>query len=104
LGQPAPEKAERNYVAVTDEATLGEWIDKISCAELFAFDTETTSLNYLDARIVGVSFAVAAGEACYIPLAHSEAEPFKRDDVLGRLQPILEDPARAKLGHHLKYD
>ncbi|MGH8426986.1 MAG: DNA polymerase I [Gammaproteobacteria bacterium] len=100
----APAAPTRQYVTVANEKTLAEWIGKISDAELFAFDTETTSLNYLDARIVGVSLAVAPGEAAYIPLAHSEAEPFARDAVLARLKPILEDPARGKLGHHLKYD
>ncbi|MDN5865481.1 MAG: DNA polymerase I [Gammaproteobacteria bacterium] len=102
--EPEPQSAERNYAVVTDEAALGAWIEKIGQADLFAFDTETTSLNYLDARIVGVSFAVAPGEAAYIPLAHSEAAPFERDSVLRRLQPILEDSKRGKLGHHLKYD
>ncbi|HEX5314614.1 MAG TPA: DNA polymerase I, partial [Gammaproteobacteria bacterium] len=97
-------KQERAYVCIADEAALAEWIAKLESAECFAFDTETTSLNYLDARIVGLSFAVAPGEAAYLPLAHSEAEPFDRDVVLARLKPILEDPARGKLGHHVKYD
>ncbi|MGH8274392.1 MAG: DNA polymerase I [Gammaproteobacteria bacterium] len=104
LGAQAPKTRERDYVTVMDEATLAAWIDKIAHVELFALDTETTSLSYLDARIVGVSLAVAPGEAAYIPLAHTEAAPFEREVVLERLKPILEDRARGKLGHHLKYD
>ncbi|MGH8226130.1 MAG: DNA polymerase I [Gammaproteobacteria bacterium] len=100
----APVPVTREYALVSDEKSLAEWLDKIGKADLFAFDTETTSLNYLDARIVGVSFAVAPGDAAYVPLAHTEAEAFERDVVLARLKPILEDPARGKVGHHLKYD
>ncbi len=100
----APALVTRDYALVADEKALDEWLEKIDKADLFAFDTETTSLNYLDARIVGVSFALAPGDAAYIPLAHSEAEPFARDAVLARLKPILEDSARSKVGHHLKYD
>jgi DNA polymerase-1 len=106
LGEEAPEAeaVETRYVTVEDEAVLAEWIEKIDKAELFAFDTETTSLDYLAARIVGVSLAVTPGEAAYIPLAHTEAQPFERDAVLKRLKPVLEDPKQTKLGHHLKYD
>ncbi len=100
----APPAVARDYVTVGDQATLDAWIEKIKRADLFAFDTETTSLTYLDARIVGISLAVAPGEAAYIPLAHTEAQPVDRNAVLARLKPILEDPRRAKLGHHLKYD
>jgi DNA polymerase-1 len=97
----------RGYETVTDRALLDAWLAKLATAPLVSFDTETDDLNYLRARIVGLSFAVTAGEAAYVPLAHDYpgAPPqLDRDAVLGALRPWLEDPARAKLGHHLKYD
>ena len=98
---------ERDYAMVTGESEFEHWIQRLSEVPLFAFDTETTSLNYIDARIVGVSVAVAPGEAAYIPLAHDYlgAPPqLERDAVFARLKPLLEDPTVAKLGHNLKYD
>ncbi|WOJ92502.1 DNA polymerase I [Congregibacter variabilis] len=98
---------EQHYVTVLDQDTLDEWLARLSAAPLFAFDTETTSLNYMEAEIVGVSFAVERGEAAYVPLAHSypgAPEQLDRDAVLAALKPLLEDPARAKLGQNLKYD
>ncbi|MCB1794331.1 MAG: DNA polymerase I [Candidatus Competibacteraceae bacterium] len=95
------------YQLVLDRPTFEEWLARLQAADLFAFDTETTSLNYLDARIVGVSFAVNPCEAAYVPLAHdypSAPEQLSREWVLERLRPLLEDPARPKLGQHLKYD
>jgi DNA polymerase-1 len=96
-----------HYQLVLDQATFDAWLERLHTAELFAFDTETTSLNYLDARIVGVSFAVRPGEAAYVPLAHDypgAPEQLNRERVLERLRPLLEDPVRPKLGQHLKYD
>jgi DNA polymerase-1 len=98
---------EQHYDTVLDEAALNTWIERLEQADLFAFDTETTSLNYMQAEIVGVSFAVVPGEAAYVPLAHSYpgAPPqLDRDSVLARLKPLLEDPARSKVGQNLKYD
>jgi len=98
---------EQSYVTILDQNTFDEWIARLSEAPLFAFDTETTSLNYMEADIVGVSFAVQRGEAAYVPVAHSYpgAPPqLDRDAVLAALKPLLEDPARAKLGQNLKYD
>ncbi len=95
------------YQLVLDRPTFEEWLTRLQAADLFAFDTETTSLNYLDARIVGVSFAVNPYEAAYVPLAHDypgAPEQLNREWVLERLRPLLEDPARPKLGQHLKYD
>ncbi|HEX2668731.1 MAG TPA: DNA polymerase I [Gammaproteobacteria bacterium] len=95
------------HTAVLDEASFDEWMKKLEAAELFAFDTETTSLEYMQAEIVGVSFAVKACEGAYVPLAHRYADApaqLDRDKVLKRLKPLLEDPKRAKLGHHIKYD
>ncbi|MFK8042167.1 DNA polymerase I [Congregibacter sp.] len=102
-----PDTREQHYVTVFDQATLDEWIARLSSAPLFAFDTETTSLNYMEADIVGVSFAVERGEAAYVPLAHSypgAPAQLDRDAVLAALKPLLEDPACAKLGQNLKYD
>ncbi len=95
------------YQLVLDQPAFEEWLTRLQAADLFAFDTETTSLNYLDARIVGVSFAVNPCEAAYVPLAHDypgAPEQLSREWVLERLRPLLEDPARPKLGQHLKYD
>jgi DNA polymerase-1 len=86
---------------------LDDWLTRLSAADFFAFDTETTSLNYMVAEIVGVSFAVEAGTAAYVPLAHDypgAPEQLSRDEVLAQLKPILEDESKGKLGQHLKYD
>ena len=101
------EKPRTNYVEILDQATFDTWLDKLNAAETFAFDTETNSLNYMQAEIVGVSFAITVGEAAYIPLAHDYlgAPPqLDRDTVLNALKPLLEDPKKAKIGQHLKYD
>ncbi len=95
------------YEAILDQAHLESWLERLRAAELFAFDTETTSLNYLDARIVGVSFAVDPGKAAYVPLAHDYPgvpAQLNREQVLEQLRPLLEDSTRRKLGQHLKYD
>ena len=97
----------RRYETVTDRAALAAWLERLAAAPLASFDTETDDLNYLRARIVGLSFAVTPGEAAYVPLAHDYAGApvqLDRDEVLAALRPWLEDPARPKLGHHLKYD
>ncbi|HEY1774005.1 MAG TPA: DNA polymerase I [Gammaproteobacteria bacterium] len=106
---PAPMPAAKpgEYTMVTDEKTLDAWLAKIIAAEYFAFDTETTSLEYMKAEIVGLSLAVKSGEACYVPLAHRYPDvppQLDRAKVLAKLKPILEDPKRLKLGHHIKYD
>jgi DNA polymerase-1 len=102
-----PEQAPRNYETILSADDFARWLDKLERAELFSFDTETTSLDYMQAEIVGVSFAVEAGEAAYVPLAHDypgAPVQLNREQVLAQLQPLLEDPARAKVGQHLKYD
>jgi DNA polymerase-1 len=99
--------APRAYETVLDEASFERWLATLSQADLFAFDTETTSLDYMQAEIVGVSFCVDPGQAAYVPLAHDypgAPDQLSRDRVLARLKPLLEDPARGKVGHHLKYD
>ncbi|MFZ1640880.1 MAG: DNA polymerase I [Candidatus Contendobacter sp.] len=95
------------YELILDQTSLDTWLARLRAADLFAFDTETTSLNYLNARIVGVSFAVKPCEAAYVPLAHDypgAPDQLNREHVLEQLRPLLEDPSRPKLGQHLKYD
>jgi len=103
----AVEKVETHYEVITDQAAFDAWLKELEGAELIAFDTETTSLNYMEAQIVGVSFAVEAGRAAYVPVAHDYVgapEQLDRDAVLGALKPLLEDASRAKVGQNLKYD
>jgi DNA polymerase-1 len=103
----ADETPDTHYDIVLEQAQLDRWLEKLDQAERFAFDTETTSLDYMAAQIVGVSFAVTAGEAAYVPLAHRyEGAPQQLDraKVLAALKPMLEDPGREKIGHHIKYD
>ena len=95
------------YETVLTEAQLESWLQRLQVAEVFAFDTETTSLDYMTARIVGVSFAVEAGHAAYVPLAHNypgAPEQLDRDSVLERLRPLLENKDNHKIGHNFKYD
>lgn len=95
------------YTMILSWEQFDHWLDKLTAAKLFAFDTETTSLDYNEAEIVGVSFAVTEGEAAYIPLAHDYPgvpEQLPRDEVLQKLKPLLEDPQQAKVGQNLKYD
>jgi DNA polymerase-1 len=99
--------APRLYEMITTEAQLDEWLARLSAAELFAFDTETTSLEYMKAEIVGVSFAVSPGNAAYLPLRHDYAgapDQLDRDSSLAKLKPLLESAEHGKVGHHLKYD
>ena len=111
----SPERAEASapcapdleVVTVLTAEQLDEWVAAIAAAPLFAFDTETTSLNYMQAEIVGVALAVAEDRAAYIPVAHDypgAPEQLDRDTVLSRLRPFLEDSERGKVGQNLKYD
>jgi DNA polymerase-1 len=97
----------RNYELVLLPEHFNKWLDALRAAEIFAFDTETTSLDYMRAEIVGVSFAIEPGHAAYVPLHHTypgAPQQLHREEVLRLLQPLLEDENRPKLGHHLKYD
>ena len=97
----------QQYETILDQARFDAWLKKLEAAELFAFDTETTSLNAQVAELVGVSFAVTPFEAAYVPLAHSYMgvpTQLDRDAVLRALKPLLEDPNKAKVGQHAKYD
>jgi DNA polymerase-1 len=98
---------ELTTVTITQQGVLDEWISRLEDAPLFAFDTETTSLNYMQAEIVGVSFAVELGEAAYVPLAHINPGlegQLNREQVLEQLRPLLESDVVKKVGQHLKYD
>ncbi|NHN38789.1 DNA polymerase I [Pseudomaricurvus alcaniphilus] len=95
------------YETLLDKAAVQRWVERLSQAELFAFDTETTSLDYMVARVVGVSFAVQPGQAAYLPFGHDYIDaPEQLDEawVWQQLRPLLEDPARKKVGQNLKYD
>ena len=108
----APEVAvastpELKSVTITEQRVFDEWLSRLESASLFAFDTETTSLNYMQAEIVGVSFAVEVGEAAYVPLAHINPGlegQLNREQILEQLRPLLESEAVKKVGQHLKYD
>lgn len=98
---------EKKYQTVLTQSHLDTWLDKIKAAELVAIDTETTSLDYMQALLVGVSIAVKPGEAAYIPFGHDylgAPKQLDKDAVLAQLKPILEDPAIKKVGQNLKYD
>ncbi len=98
---------ETRYETVLTQKDFDAWMKTLKAADTFAFDTETTSLSYMTAEIVGVSFCVTPGHAAYVPVAHSymdAPEQLDRDAVLNALKPLLEDPHVAKIGHHLKYD
>ncbi|MCV2401790.1 DNA polymerase I [Marinomonas sp. C2222] len=104
---PVAANIEVQYETILDKAAFATWLEKIQAAELTAFDTETTSLNYMAAELVGVSFSVEAGVAAYVPFAHDyegAPEQLERDWVLEQLKPWLEDSSKAKVGQHLKYD
>ncbi|MBI4997394.1 MAG: DNA polymerase I [Rhodocyclales bacterium] len=107
---PKPEarkNATDGYEAILDEATLARWLAKIEAAPLTSLDTETTGLDPMQAQLVGISFAVQAGEAAYLPLAHRYAgvpPQLTFAETLARLKPWLESPQHRKLGQHLKYD
>ncbi|MEO8345136.1 MAG: DNA polymerase I [Betaproteobacteria bacterium] len=96
-----------HYEMVSDEAALARWLAEVDAADLVAFDTETTSLDPMQARIVGVSLSTVPGRACYIPLGHRYAgapDQLDRETTLQRLAPWLANPAKRKLGQNLKYD
>ncbi|WP_145184861.1 DNA polymerase I [Pseudomonas sp. URMO17WK12:I11] len=106
VAEPAA-NVEPKYETVLDQTRFDTWLQKLREAPLFAFDTETTSLDAQQAQLVGVSFAVEPHEAAYVPLAHDyDGAPAQldREAVLLALKPLLEDPAKAKVGQNAKYD
>jgi DNA polymerase-1 len=109
-GQPErskPTPGKGNYQTVLTRSDFDRWLNRVSNAALVAVDTETTSLNYMQAEIVGISLAVKKSEAAYIPVGHDypgAPDQLPRAEVLAALKDFLEDPSRQKVGHHLKYD
>ena len=102
-----PAIIESNYETILTDQQFNQWLERLINADLFAFDTETTSLDYSKAEIVGVSFAVTPGKAAYVPLAHNYAgvpDQLNRTEIMEKLRPLLENPYKAKLGQNLKYD
>ena len=96
-----------DYETVFNEAQLNIWVEKLSSADAFAFDTETTSIDYMEAKLVGVSFCCEAGKAAYVPLAHDylgAPAQLPMDLVLAKLRPLLENPEQTIIGQNLKYD
>lgn len=96
-----------HYDQILDADLFAQWLQRLQTATLFALDTETTSLNYMDAELVGLSFATAEGQAAYLPLAHDYVgapRQLDRDWVLAQLKPLLESERHFKVGQNLKYD
>jgi DNA polymerase-1 len=108
-GAPAAAKpaAERRYETILDDAALTRWMEKLEAAELISIDTETTSLDPMQAHLVGISLSVEAHHGAYIPVSHRYAgapDQLSEQHVLERLRPILENHAKAKVGQNIKYD
>ncbi|MDN3652939.1 DNA polymerase I [Thalassotalea ponticola] len=98
---------EVDYEIIYSEKQLEHWLEKLAASSLFAFDTETTSVDYMQAKLVGMSFAVEPGKAAYLPFAHDydgAPEQLDQDMVLARIKPLLENPQQLKVGQNLKYD
>ena len=106
--EPVPSQvSDLSVVTITDQAVFNSWLSRLEASPLFAFDTETTSLNYMQAEIVGLSFAIEPGEAAYVPLAHLNPGlegQLDRERILDQMKPLLESDAVKKVGQHLKYD
>ena len=101
------ETIDTEYEIILTESDFTAWLEKLKSAELFAFDTETTSVDYMKAELVGLSFSIEIGKAAYVPLSHDyldAPEQLDRDWVLLQLKPLLEDKNQAKVGQNLKYD
>jgi len=105
--EESPEQPEISYDIIYSEQDFNAWLEKLNNAEYFAFDTETTSVDYMQAELVGVSFSVEPGQAAYVPVAHDyldAPEQLSLEFVLAALKPLLEDETKQKLGQNLKYD
>jgi DNA polymerase-1 len=107
-GEPAAgERMETEYELILERSQLDSWLEKLKNAELVAFDTETTSLHYMKAALVGLSFSVEPGKAAYLPVGHTymgAPEQLSLDEVLAEFKPLLEDENLKKVGQNLKYD
>ncbi|WGK90657.1 DNA polymerase I [Pseudomonas migulae] len=107
VAEEAAVESELKYTTILTQADFDLWLKKLNDAKLIAFDTETTGIDAQQAQLVGLSFAVQANEAAYIPLTHSYMgvpDQLDRDTVLRALKPILEDPKKLKVGQHAKFD
>jgi DNA polymerase-1 len=105
--QSPEQRPATHYQTIVDKENFERWLARLTKAEFFAFDTETTSLDYMAAEIVGVSFAIQPNEAAYVPFGHDYLDAptqLSKDYVLSQLKPLLENPDLKKLGHNLKYD
>ena len=94
----------KGYESIIDEKALDKWIKILNEQSVIAVDTETSSLNPLDADLIGISFSYASNKACYIPLAHKNIKGLKKEIVLKKIKPILEDPSIKKVGQNIKFD
>ena len=106
-GDAADEGTRREDHVILEQAELDAWLERLTASEAFCFDLETTSLNYMEAQVVGVGLSLEPGEAAYIPLAHDYLDApaqLDRDTVLEALRPLWEDDRRTKIGQNLKYD
>ncbi len=104
---PKTKATTKKYTTITDEKTFNQWLKKLEQADLISFDTETTSINYIDAEIVGVSFAIEENQAAYLPMGHDYTDApsqLSRKWVLKQLKPLLQSKKHSKVGQHLKYD
>ncbi len=104
---PAPSRLEAEYETVLEREVFDNWLERLRQADVFAVDTETTSIDYMQAELVGISLCLEPGHACYIPLAHDyDGAPRQLDkgEVLAALKPVFEDPAIGKIGQNIKYD
>ena len=102
-----PQAIDAEYETILTHEALDKWIEQLTKADLIAIDTETTSLDYMTAKLVGISFAVEVGKAAYLPLAHDyldAPEQLDFDEAIAKLKPLLEDPKLKKVGQNLKYD
>ncbi|MBW8186134.1 DNA polymerase I [Shewanella nanhaiensis] len=102
-----PQAIDAEYETILTHEALDKWIERLAKADLIAIDTETTSLDYMTAKLVGISFAVEVGKAAYLPLAHDYLDApaqLDLDEAIAKLKPLLEDPKLKKVGQNLKYD
>jgi len=105
--ESAVAKIDANYEYVLDQSRFEQWLQRLREAKEFAIDTETTSVDYMQAELVGISLCLEPGEACYIPLMHryeNAPQQLDKTEVLAALKPVLEDPAIGKIGQNIKYD
>jgi DNA polymerase-1 len=105
--QPQTPEKDLDYQTILNKKDFEKWLKRLKTADVFAFDTETDNLDYMQAQIVGVSFSVQQDEAAYVPVGHDypgAPQQLERDWVLDQLKPLLEDAEQNKVGQHMKYD